>query len=39
MINQFNERITYNDQTEKVSWVTLASMYPLLSQYTEVESI
>lgn len=39
MINQFNERITYNEQTEKVSWVTLASMYPLPSQYTEVEYI
>lgn len=39
MINQFNERITYNEQTEKVSWETLASMYPLPSQYTEVEYI
>ena len=39
MINQFNERITYNEQTEKVSWTTLADTYTLPSQYKEVEYI
>ena len=39
MINQFNERITYNEQTEKVSWTTLADTYTLPSQYQEVEYI
>ena len=39
MINQFNERITYNEQTEKVSWVTHADTYTLPSQYQEVEYI
>ena len=39
MINQFNERITYNEQTEKVSWATLADTYTLPSQYQEVEYI
>ena len=39
MINQFKERITYDEQTEKVSWVTLADTYKLPSQYQEVEYI
>lgn len=39
MINQFKEKITYNAQTEKVSWVTLADTYTLPSQYQEVEYI
>ena len=39
MINQFKEKITYNEQTEKVSWVTLADTYTLPSQYQEVEYI
>ena len=39
MINQFNERIIYNEQTEKVSWATLADTYTLPSQYQEVEYI
>ena len=39
MINQFKEKITYNEQTEKVSWTTLADTYTLPSQYQEVEYI
>ena len=39
MINQFKEKITYNEQTEKVSWVTHADTYTLPSQYQEVEYI
>ena len=39
MINQFKERITYDEQTEKVSWVTHADKYKLPSQYQEVEYI
>ena len=39
MINQFNEKITYDEQTEKVSWVTHADTYKLPSQYQEVEYI
>ena len=39
MSNQFNERITYNEQTENVSWVTHADTYTLPSQYQGVENI
>ena len=39
MINQFKEKTTYNEQTEKVSWTTLADTYTLPSQYQEVEYI
>ena len=39
MINQFKEKITYNEQTENVSWTTLADTYTLPSQYKEVEYI
>ena len=39
MINQFNEKITYDEHTEKVSWVTRADTYILPSQYQEVEYI
>lgn len=39
MINQFKEKITYNEQTENVSWTTLADTYTLPSQYQEVEYI